>query len=56
MDDFKASLPDRQSPSYQEQLNQVYRDIGALYLEGDRYQDVILQELDVLFRRFVQTP
>lgn len=56
MDDFKASRPDRQSPSYQEQLNQVYRDIGALYLEGDRYQDVILQELDVLFHRFVQTP
>ncbi|WP_183581467.1 thioredoxin family protein [Paenibacillus rhizosphaerae] len=54
MDDFKASRPDWQSPLYQEQLNQVYRDIGALYLEGDRYQDVILQELDVLFRRFVK--
>ncbi|WP_256992196.1 thioredoxin family protein [Paenibacillus sp. XY044] len=53
MDDFKASRPDRQSPSYQEQLNQVYRDIGNLYLDGDRYQDVILQELDVLFHSFV---
>lgn len=49
MDKFRRSHPDRQSPHYQENISNVYREIGQLYHDVDRYQDAMIAELRALF-------
>lgn len=53
MDRFKKNNPDKQHVGYQENLKQVYREIGELYHAGVEYQDAMLQELRELFTAFV---
>lgn len=45
MDKFKRDCPDRESPQYQEDISEVYREIGALYHDVERYQDAMIAEL-----------
>ncbi|WP_276357950.1 thioredoxin family protein [Cohnella caldifontis] len=52
MDRFKAQYPDRQHPDYQQEINRVYGEIGDLYHDGDKYRDVMIQELKTLFETF----
>jgi hypothetical protein len=49
MDKFRRNHPDRQSPNYQEAISDVYREIGRLYHDVDRYQDAMIAELRALF-------
>lgn len=53
MDRFKKNNPDKQHPDYQENINQVYREIGEHYHAGSEYRDAMLHELRELFTSFV---
>jgi hypothetical protein len=52
MDRFKARHPDRTHPDYQREIGRVYGEIGDLYGDGDKYRDVLIQELRTLIDTF----
>ncbi|QQE80031.1 thioredoxin family protein [Alicyclobacillus sp. SO9] len=49
MDKFKLEHQVRTSPEYDDQISDVYREIGALYHDVARYQDAMTAELRALF-------
>lgn len=48
MDLFKRNNPDKQAINYQDNLNQVYREIGEIYHKDKQYQTVLIRELRTL--------
>jgi hypothetical protein len=53
MDEFKIKYPDRQLPEYQENIQRVYGEIGDMYHDGNKYQNVMIKELEDLFKAFI---
>ncbi|UKS25899.1 thioredoxin family protein [Paenibacillus sp. HWE-109] len=49
MDEFRRNHPDREAPDYQEKVSNARNKIAAIYNAGTEYQDVIVEELRVLF-------
>jgi len=52
MDRFKVAYPDKSHPDYRTHQDRTYREIGELYNAGNRYQEIMVEELAALLRTF----